>query len=60
MRGRTAIVIAHRLSTIQGADKIMVMDKGQIKEMGNHQQLLELNGLYTELHQMQYKQVEVI
>ena len=60
MRGRTAIVIAHRLSTIQGADKIMVMDKGQIKEMGNHQQLLELNGLYTELHQMQYKQVELI
>ena len=57
MKGRTAIVIAHRLSTIQGADKIIVMDKGQIKEMGNHQELLELNGYYSELHQMQYKEV---
>jgi len=57
MKGRTAIVIAHRLSTIQGADKIIVLDKGEIKEMGNHQQLLELNGYYSELHQMQYKEV---
>ncbi|GAB5523493.1 MAG: ABC transporter ATP-binding protein [Roseivirga sp.] len=57
MEGRTAIVIAHRLSTIQGADNIIVLDKGEIKEMGTHQELLELEGFYTELHQMQYKEV---
>ncbi len=57
MKGRTAIVIAHRLSTIQGADNIIVLDKGEIKEMGNNQQLLELDGYYSELHQMQYKEV---
>lgn len=57
MKGRTAIVIAHRLSTIQGANKIIVMDKGEIKEMGTHQQLLDLGGFYTELHQMQYKEL---
>ena len=57
MKGRTAVVIAHRLSTIQGADKIIVLDKGEVKEMGNHQQLLEKGGFYSHLHQMQYKEV---
>ena len=57
MKGRTAIVIAHRLSTIQGADKIIVMDKGEIKETGTHRQLLENKGFYANLYQMQYKEV---
>lgn len=57
MSGRTAIVIAHRLSTIQEADNILVLDKGEIKESGNHAELLEKGGLYARLHQMQYKEV---
>ncbi len=57
MKGRTAIVIAHRLSTIQGADKIIVLDKGEIKEIGNHQELLDNKGFYANLYQMQYKEV---
>ena len=56
MKGRTAIVIAHRLSTIQKANKILVLDKGEIKEEGTHEQLLEHNGYYKLLHQMQYKE----
>ncbi|MFL5730059.1 MAG: ABC transporter ATP-binding protein [Cytophagaceae bacterium] len=55
MHGRTAIVIAHRLSTIQKADKIIVMDKGQIKEVGRHEELLKQGGLYAELNKLQYK-----
>jgi ATP-binding cassette subfamily B multidrug efflux pump len=55
MKGRTNIVIAHRLSTIQKADKILVLDKGEIKESGTHQELLEKGGLYAQLHSMQYK-----
>jgi ATP-binding cassette subfamily B protein len=54
--GRTSIIIAHRLSTIQSCDKIIVMHKGEIKEMGNHQQLLARNGLYYKLYQLQYKE----
>jgi len=56
MRGRTSIVIAHRLSTIQGADKILVMHKGEIRETGTHQQLLEKEGgIYRKLYELQYK-----
>ena len=54
MDGRTSIVIAHRLSTIQKADKIIVLDKGEIKEMGSHQELLEQNGQYRELYNLQF------
>lgn len=56
MSGRTAIVIAHRLSTIQKADKIIVLDKGEIKEEGSHSELLKKEGHYANLHQMQYKE----
>ncbi|HLX12516.1 MAG TPA: ATP-binding cassette domain-containing protein, partial [Bacteroidota bacterium] len=58
LRGRTSIVIAHRLSTIQRADKIIVMHKGEIREMGNHQELLALGGIYRKLYQLQYKEQE--
>ncbi len=55
MYGRTAIVIAHRLSTIQRAHRIMVLDQGEIRESGTHEQLLKLNGLYAQLYKIQYK-----
>ncbi len=57
MRGRTAIVIAHRLSTIQRADKIIVLDHGEIKEIGNHDQLLLKQGYYAQLYKIQYKEI---
>jgi ATP-binding cassette, subfamily B, multidrug efflux pump len=57
--GRTAIVIAHRLSTIQTASKIIVMHKGEIKESGNHQELLGKRGIYYKLYQLQFKDQEI-
>jgi ATP-binding cassette subfamily B protein len=56
MSGRTSIVIAHRLSTIQKADKIIVLDHGEIKEVGRHDELLLQEGYYAQLHKMQYKE----
>lgn len=56
MAGRTSIIIAHRLSTIQRADKIIVMHKGEIREMGNHQELLAKREVYYKLYQLQYKE----
>ena len=54
MVGRTTFVIAHRLSTIVGADKIVVMEKGEIKEIGNHSELLMKGGIYTRLYNIQF------
>jgi ATP-binding cassette subfamily B protein len=59
VEGRTSIVIAHRLSTIQRADKIVVMHKGRVREIGSHQQLLVQRGIYWKLYQLQYKDQEV-
>ncbi len=56
MQGRTTLVVAHRLSTIEGADVILVMDKGRIIEQGTHQALLARNGAYAKLHKMQFQE----
>jgi ATP-binding cassette subfamily B protein len=58
--GRTSIIIAHRLSTIRKADKILVLDKGELKEVGNHESLLALGGLYAKLHEMQFEKKKPI
>ena len=60
MKGKTSFVIAHRLSTIQSADQILVMDHGQIVEMGTHHQLLQQNGYYAKLYHAQFTQTQIL
>ena len=60
MRGRTTIAIAHRLSTVQDMDKILVFHKGELREIGNHQELLAQRGLYHTLYQLQYRDQEQV
>ena len=60
MKGRTTFVIAHRLSTIINADKIVVMENGEIKEVGNHKELLQNNGIYRKLYEIQFGKIEPI
>ncbi|MBI2618557.1 MAG: ABC transporter ATP-binding protein [Ignavibacteriales bacterium] len=60
LQGRTSIVIAHRLSTIQRADTIIVLHKGEIREIGSHQELLARDGIYRKLYKLQYKEQEVV
>ena len=59
VEGRTSVIIAHRLSTIQRADKIIVMHKGKVREIGSHQELLAQRGIYWKLYQLQYKDQEI-
>jgi ATP-binding cassette, subfamily B, multidrug efflux pump len=59
VEGRTSLIIAHRLSTVQRADKIIVMHKAQLREMGTHQELLAQRGIYFKLYQLQYKDQEI-
>ena len=56
MKGRTSFVIAHRLSTIRSADKILVLDHGDIVEQGSHEELLAKNGFYAELYNSQFEE----
>ncbi len=60
LENRTSLVIAHRLSTIQNASKIIVMHKGRVREVGTHQELLRLKGIYFKLYQLQYKDQEFL
>ena len=57
--GRTSVIVAHRLSTIQTANRILVMHKGQLREIGTHQELLAQRGLYWKLYRLQYKDQEI-
>jgi len=58
LKGRTSFVIAHRLSTIRDADRVVVLERGEVAEMGTHQQLLDLNGSYAKLYRMAYREQE--
>jgi len=60
LHSRTSIVIAHRLSTIKNSDRIVVLHKGQIKEIGTHSELLAIKGIYHRLYQLQYKDQEEV
>ncbi len=59
IKGRTSIVIAHRLSTIRKASKIIVLDRGEIKETGTHQELMQIKGHYYKLHKLQFEEKEL-
>jgi len=58
MVGRTSILIAHRLQTIQEADRVVVLHQGEVKEMGSHEELLAMNGLYAMLHELQFQETQ--
>ncbi len=58
LKGRTSIIIAHRLSTIKNVDRIIVLDKGRVKETGSHEQLLKMRGMYYKLYELQYREQE--
>jgi ABC-type multidrug transport system fused ATPase/permease subunit len=55
LKGRTSIIIAHRLSTVRNADKIVVLEEGRIAEIGTHRELIERDGLYKQLYEMQFR-----
>ena len=55
-QGRTTIVVAHRLSTVKNADEILVLENGEIIERGSHDQLLQTNGVYSELYRYQFRE----
>ena len=58
-KGRTTLVVAHRLSTIKNADEIAVISKGEIIEQGTHDKLMEKNGVYASLYQLQFREEEL-
>ena len=59
-KGRTCLIVAHRLSTIKNADEIAVISKGKIMEMGNHEELIKLNGIYADLYKLQFKNSDTV
>ena len=58
MRNRTCLLIAHRLSTIRNADRIIVLHRGEVREVGSHAELMERKGIYHRLYQLQYEREE--